>query len=190
LPKLPTPASYKRAVNTLLLGRATFELFSHIWPHRTDEFSSKMNAMPKYVVSRSLDQVEQRWNNAGLIEGDLIETVRRLKADRDLVVAGSISVVHALMQADLVDEYRPLVFPVVLGQGARLFEAGEGAALKLVDVQWAGAAALLTYRRQPRWNYADAPSFNERISSARQAARRARPALDGDRRRRPPGRGC
>src|SRR5262249_36500203 len=94
----------------LLLGRSTFQLFTHVWPSRTDEFSSKMNAMPKYVASRSGEKVEQQWNNSALLDGDLIEAVRQLKADRDLVLMGSLSVAHALTQADLVDEYRLLVF--------------------------------------------------------------------------------
>ncbi len=131
----------------LLLGRSTFQLFSRIWPGRSDEFSSKMNAMCKYVASRTLDRVEQQWNNSALIEGDLIDAVHHLKADLDVVVAGSISVVHALMQADMVDEYRLLVFPIVLGEGARLFEPGKCAELEMVNIDRAGAAALLTYRR-------------------------------------------
>jgi dihydrofolate reductase len=122
-------------------------LFSGIWPGRTDEFSSKMNAMPKYVVSRTVDRVDDQWNNSALIEGDLIDAVQHLKADRDVVVAGSISVAHALMQADLVDECRLLVFPIVLGEGARLFKPGTCAELQLVNVDRSGAAALLTYRR-------------------------------------------
>jgi dihydrofolate reductase len=130
----------------LLLGRSTFQLFAHIWPARTDEFSSKMNGMRKYVVSRSLDGVEQQWNNSTLIDGDLVDAMRRLEADRDVVVMGSISVAHALIEANLVDEYRLLVFPIVLGEGARLFEPGECAELELVDVDRAGAAALLKYR--------------------------------------------
>jgi dihydrofolate reductase len=131
----------------LLLGRATFQLFSHIWPSRTDEFSAKMNAIPKYVVSRSLDAVEQQWNNSALIDGDLIDAVNRLKANRDIVVIGSISVAHALMQADVVDEYRLLVFPIVLGEGAALFEPGRCKELQLVNLERVGPAALLTYRR-------------------------------------------
>ncbi len=131
----------------LLLGRSTFQRFSHIWPGRSDEFSSKMNAMRKYVASRSLDRVDQQWNNSALIEGNLIDAVHHLTADRDVVVAGSISVAHALMQADLVDEYRLLMFPIALGEGARLFEPGKCAELQLVNVDRSGAAALLTYRR-------------------------------------------
>jgi dihydrofolate reductase len=132
----------------LLLGRSTFELFTHVWPGRTDDFSSKLNAMPKYVVSRSLDQVEQQWNNSVLLDGDLIEAVPRLKTEQDLMVMGSISVAHALIRADLVDEYRLLVFPIVLGEGARLFESGTCAELlELATIDRAGAAALLTYIR-------------------------------------------
>jgi dihydrofolate reductase len=131
----------------LLLGRSTFQLFTHVWPGRTDDFSSKMNAMRKYVVSRSLGQVEQQWNNSVLLDGDLIEAVPRLKSDQDLLVMGSISVAHALSRAALVDEYRLLVFPVVLGEGARLFEPGNCAELELANVDRVGAAARLTYRR-------------------------------------------
>ena len=131
----------------LLLGRSTFQMFTHVWPGRSDEFSSKMNAMPKYVASRSRDGVEQQWNNSARLEGDLVDAVRQLKADRDVMLMGSISVAHALMQADLVDEYRLLVFPIVIGDGRRLFEPGTCSELELVSVDRAGAAALLRYRR-------------------------------------------
>jgi dihydrofolate reductase len=106
-----------------------------------------MNAMRKYVVSRSLDQVEQQWNNSVLLDGELIDAVDRLKAEQYLVVMRSISVAHALTQADLVDEYRLLVFPIVLGEGARLFEPGKCAELELINVDRVGAAARLTYVR-------------------------------------------
>jgi dihydrofolate reductase len=130
----------------LLLGRATFQMFTHIWPARTDEFSAKMNAIGKYVVSHSLANVEQQWKNSKLIEGDLIEAVHRLKTESNLVVMGSISVAQALTQADLVDEYRLLVFPIVLGEGTRLFEAGKCTELEMVAVERAGSLALLTFR--------------------------------------------
>jgi dihydrofolate reductase len=132
----------------LLLGRSTWQLFSHIWPGRTDDFSSKMNAMRKLVVSRSLTSVDQ-WNNSTLVEGDLIDEVRKLLAHgQDVIVAGSASVAQALMQRDLVDEYRLLVFPIVLGQGTRLFERGGPCVdLELVSAEQVGAAALLRYRR-------------------------------------------
>jgi dihydrofolate reductase len=106
-----------------------------------------MNGMRKYVVTRSHKDVAQQWNNSEVLDNDLIEAVRDLKSHCDLVVTGSMSVTHALMQADLVDEFRLLVFPIVLGEGARLFEPGTCTELELVDLKQAGAAALLTYCR-------------------------------------------
>jgi dihydrofolate reductase len=131
----------------MLIGRATWQLFSRIWPSRTDEFSTRMNRIPKLVVSRSLDRVDE-WSNSTLVEGDLLSEVSRRKAYQDLVVAGSGSVVRTLQEHDLVDEYRLLVFPIVLGEGRRLF--GEGTSLidlRLVSAEPAGAAVLLVYRR-------------------------------------------
>lgn len=132
---------------TLLLGRKTFDLFSRLWPGRSDEFSSRMNAMRKTVVTHSTTGIAQQWNNSVAVGKDLLATVQELKSERDVVVAGSMSVAHALMQADLVDEYRLLVFPIVLGDGARLFEPVKCTELELVSLERAGAAALLTYRR-------------------------------------------
>jgi dihydrofolate reductase len=131
----------------LLLGRATWQLFSHIWPGRSDEFSTRMNSMPKLVVSRSLDSVDE-WSNSTLLEGDLVEEVSRRKQDQDLVVAGSGSVVRTLMEHDLVDEYRLLVFPIALGKGTRFFPSGIAPIeLEVVSVQQSGPATLVTYRR-------------------------------------------
>ena len=132
----------------LLLGRSAFDLFSHIWPTRSDEFASKMNAVRKYVVSRSQRDVYQQWRNSTLLEGELVESVRRLKAERDLVVSGSISVAHALMAADEVDEYRLLVFPIALGEGTRLFERGQCVELELRKAEHSPPSALLTYQRK------------------------------------------
>jgi dihydrofolate reductase len=131
----------------LLLGRATWQLFSHIWPGRSDDFSTRMNRMPKLVVSRSLERVDE-WSNSALLEGDLVDEVPRRKLARDLVVAGSGSVVRTLMEHDLVDEYRLLVFPLVLGEGKRLFPAATAPiALEVVSAERSGAATLLTYQR-------------------------------------------
>jgi dihydrofolate reductase len=105
------------------------------------------DAIRKYVVSHSLENVEQQWNNSKLIDGDLIEAVQRLKLESDLVVMGSISVARGLNQADLVDEYRLLVFPIVLGEGTRLFETGKCTEFEMAEVQRAGSLALVTYRR-------------------------------------------
>jgi dihydrofolate reductase len=131
----------------LLLGRRTWQRFAGIWPTRDDEFSRKMNAIPKLVASTTLAEVGA-WSNSTLLEGDLLDEAAARKADRNLVVAGSASVAHTLMEAGLVDEYRLLVFPTVIGEGTRLFAPGSAATdLRLVSAQEAGPAALLVYSR-------------------------------------------
>ncbi|MEV4109750.1 dihydrofolate reductase family protein [Nonomuraea sp. NPDC049695] len=133
----------------MLLGRATWELFSRIWPSRDDEFSRKMNALPKLVVSRSLESVE-KWSNSALLRGDLVEEVAERKKRQTIVVAGSAGVVDVLRAHDLIDEYRLLVFPVVLGQGRRLFDRpGQPAGLSLESAERVGQAVRLVYRREP-----------------------------------------
>jgi dihydrofolate reductase len=124
----------------LLLGRTTWELFAKLWPGRTDAFSTKMNAIEKLVASRSLASVDG-WQNSSLLEGDLVTAVRSRRARQDVIVTGSIGVVREL--ADLVDEYRLMVFPTVLGSGRRLFTSP--ASLRLTSVEQKGAAALLRY---------------------------------------------
>jgi dihydrofolate reductase len=99
------------------------------------------------VASRTLGDVSA-WANSSLIEGELTEAVRQLRRERDVIAIGSASVVHTLMQHDLVDEYRLLIFPTVLGAGRRLFETPAGAEnLRLLSVEQAGAAALLRYEK-------------------------------------------
>jgi dihydrofolate reductase len=135
---------------SLLLGRKTWQLFSGIWPARTDDFSNTMNRIPKLVVSRSLDSVDG-WSNSTVITGELTSEVRRCTQKQDVVVAGSVGIVETLMAHDLVDEYRLLVFPVVLGQGKRLFgHRSEPIDLALVSTEAAGAAVRLTYTRKPQ----------------------------------------
>jgi dihydrofolate reductase len=130
----------------MLLGRRTWELFAKLWPGRTDEFSTRMNNIPKLVASRSLASTTA-WQNSSLIEDDLVTTVRRRKADQDVIVTGSIGVVHTLARHDLVDEYRLMVFPTILGTGQRLFtEHTPPADLRLHAVEQKGPAALLRYR--------------------------------------------
>src|SRR5690242_13612347 len=127
----------------LLLGRQTWELFAKIWPGRDDPFSAKMNAMPKLVVSRSLENADG-WQNSAVLRGDLVTEARKRKQDRDIVIMGSTSVVRALMAHDQVDEYRLIVFPLVLGEGTRLFPDGTApVSLTLVSAQTAGAAIRL-----------------------------------------------
>jgi dihydrofolate reductase len=131
----------------LLLGRETWQLFAKIWPGRSDEFSTKLNTAPKRVASRTLRDVSA-WNNSSVIEGELTTEVQRLRRERDVIVIGSTSVVHALMERDLIDEYRLLVFPTVLGHGRRLF-TGQALVgdLRLISAEQGGAAALLCYER-------------------------------------------
>ena len=131
----------------LLLGRRTWELFAKIWPGRDDPFSAKMNAMPKLVVSRSLDHATD-WQNSAVLQDDLVAEVRKRKQTRDIVIMGSASLVHALAAHGEVDEYRLLVFPLILGAGTRLFPDGTAAAdLALVSAGTRGAAVRLVYTR-------------------------------------------
>jgi dihydrofolate reductase len=129
----------------MLLGRTTWQLFSTLWPARTDPFSVRMNAVPKLVASRTLTDTSA-WVNSEVVSGDLLDAVKNER--RDVVVTGSLSVVHTLMAADLVDEYRLLTFPTVLGAGLRLFPDGAAPAqLECLVAEQAGAAVLARYRR-------------------------------------------
>ena len=131
-----------------LIGRVTYESFAGAWPEREGVFADKMNSMPKYVVTTTLDELE--WNNSTPIRGDVAEEVAKLKEQDggEILVAGSRTLVHTLMEHDLVDEYRLMVFPVVVGKGKRLFGDGlDTAALKLVDTKVFGSGVVvLTYR--------------------------------------------
>jgi dihydrofolate reductase len=132
---------------TMLLGRRTWQLFARIWPGREDPFSARMNAMPKLVVSRSLEHAD-RWQNSTVLAGDLATEVGKRKQEQDIVITGSASVVRTLMAHDLVDEYRLLVFPLVLGAGTRLFPDGTGPVnLALVSAETTGPAVRLRYAR-------------------------------------------
>jgi dihydrofolate reductase len=130
-----------------LLGRVTFEGFAEAWPSREGEFADKFNQMPKYVFSSTL--AEPEWNNSTVLRGDLAEEAAKLKGEVDgtILVAGSAQLVQGLLDRDLVDELRLMVFPVVLGTGKRLF--GETTAkkpLRLLDSKTVGdGVALLTY---------------------------------------------
>ena len=129
----------------LLLGRTTWQLFSNLWPHRDDPFSQRMNAVSKLVASSTLSDTSA-WQNSSVLDGDLIDAVKR--ETRDIVVTGSLSVVHPLMAADLIDEYRLLTFPTILGSGTRLFPDGIGPAhLECVSSERVGAATLARYVR-------------------------------------------
>src|SRR6266849_152012 len=131
----------------LLLGRKTYEGFAAAWPSREGEFADKFNSMPKYVVSSTLQEPE--WSNTTVLSGDVGEEVARLKRDQegDIVVHGSARLVQTLAEHDLVDEYRLMVFPVVLGSGKRLFgETSDKKPLRLVDSKIVGdGVAILVY---------------------------------------------
>ena len=124
-------------VDAHLLGRVTYESFAGAWPSRTGPMAEKLNSMPKYVASRTL-KAPLEWNNSTLLQGDVAEEVAKLKQQDggDILVAGSRSLVHTLMEHDLVDEYRMMIFPVVVGSGGRLFpDTPDKTVLKLVDTQ-------------------------------------------------------
>ena len=138
--------------DALLLGRKTYEGFAAVWPSVTDEvgFAEKMNTMPKYVVSTTMDKAG--WNNSTVIKGDVAREVSRLKQELggDILVYGSGELVKTLMEHDLVDELVLMVFPVVLGTGKRLFQDGvDRTALELVETKQAGSVVILTLQRAP-----------------------------------------
>ena len=105
----------------LLLGRRTYESFAGAWPGREGEFADKFNTMPKYVVSSTLEDPE--WNNTTVLRGDVVEETTKLKEQTDgiLQTPGSLRLVQALLEHDLVDKLHLMVFPVILGHGRRLF---------------------------------------------------------------------
>jgi len=132
----------------MLLGRTTWQLFSRLWPTRDDPFSARMNAVPKLVASRTLGDTSA-FRNSQVIDGDLIDAVKRER--RDVIVTGSLSVVRALMAADLVDEYRLLTFPTIVGAGDRLFAAdGPPVYLQCRSAEQVGPAVLARYVREAR----------------------------------------
>jgi dihydrofolate reductase len=140
-----------KAADVQLLGRVTYQGFAQAWPSMgTDWFGEKMNAMPKYVVSTTLTDDEADWTNSTVIRGDVPGQVSALKeqVEGDILVAGSATLVRALAEHDLVDEYRLMVFPIVLGTGKRLFTEGTArTVLRLVDAKPVGpdGVFILTY---------------------------------------------
>ena len=132
----------------MLLGRRTWQLFSRLWPGRDTPFAARLNAVPKLVASRTLADASA-WANSQVIDGDAVDAVKR--EQRDVIITGSLGVVRALTAADLVDEYRLLTFPTILGAGERLFPAGGAPAyLECLQADQAGAAVFTRYRRSTR----------------------------------------
>jgi dihydrofolate reductase len=128
----------------MLLGRRTYEGFAQAWPSREGEFADKFNSMPKYVVSSTLTDPE--WSNTTVLDGDLRESVARVRdeVDGDVVVHGSAQLVQSLLESDGVDELRLMVFPVVVGSGKRLFgETSDMKPLRLASSKAVGDGVLI-----------------------------------------------
>jgi dihydrofolate reductase len=131
-------ANELQASDALLLGRVTYEGFARAWPamEGTGDFGVKMNTMPKYVVSSTLASAD--WTGSRLVRGDVVEEVHKLKAQQgdDLLLSGSAQLFNAMMNAGLIDRYRFMVHPLVLGEGRRLFATGAARrSLRLVDTK-------------------------------------------------------
>jgi dihydrofolate reductase len=141
-------AEHREAADALLVGRNTFESFREFWPKQTDDptgVSDYLNAVDKYVVSGTLG--DPGWENSTVLRGPVVDEVQALKEGpgRDIVATGSMQLVHALIPAGLVDEYRLFVFPVVVGRGARLFESAELKLTLLETRPFVSGVVLLRY---------------------------------------------
>jgi dihydrofolate reductase len=134
---------------SLLIGRVTYEGFAEAWPGRSGEFADKMNAMPKHVVSTTLTDPE--WSNTTVIDGDVPAEVAKLKEGEGgpILIAGSRTLVHSLIPTGLIDEYRLMIFPVVLGSGARVWpDSPDKLDLVLADTKrYASGVVVNVYRR-------------------------------------------
>ncbi|WP_273847473.1 dihydrofolate reductase family protein [Rubrobacter calidifluminis] len=140
------------AAGALLLGRVTYEGFAAAWPNMSEqagEYADMMNGYPKYVVSKTLE-APLEWSNSTLLRGDVAEEVSALKEQpgRDVLIFGSGELVNALMEHDLIDEYRLMVFPIVAGGGKRLFgDRVEAKVMEHVGTETFGSGVIvLTYR--------------------------------------------
>src|ERR671916_215090 len=131
----------------LLLGRRSYEWFAARWPSRSGELADRLNSLPKYVVSSTLEDPD--WNNSTVMKGDVVDEVSKLKQELngEIVVLGSPQLARTLIEHDLVDELRLMIYPVVLGAGARLFgDTSDKKPMRLVDTQTVGdGIAILTY---------------------------------------------
>jgi len=129
-----------------LLGRRSYEFLAARWPSRSGPLAERLNSLPKYVVSSTLEAPV--WNNTTVLKGDVIDEVSRLKReiDGEIVVAASFQLWHTLMKRDLVDELRLMIYPIVLGAGERLFgESSDRKPMRLVSTRTVDDLALLTY---------------------------------------------
>ena len=138
-----------RGSEAMLMGRRTYEWFAARWPSRSGELADRLNSMPKYVVSSTLERPQ--WNNSTVLKGDVLDEVTKLKRELtgEIVLPASFRIVRILIEHDLVDELRLKIFPIVLGAGERLFGETSGKkALRLVDVRTLdGDTPFLTFER-------------------------------------------
>jgi class 3 adenylate cyclase/dihydrofolate reductase len=172
------------AADAVLFGRVTYQIFATFWPSapRDEGFADRMNGLPKYVVSRTLRDAE--WSNTVILRGDVAQEVSELKDQPggDILIFGSAELVNSLMSHDLIDEYRFLVFPVVLGSGKRLFrDESDTSHLRLVDVRaFSSGAVLLTYQpagESPSSEYVETFAWTEEQIKSMQAAQNSERVL-------------
>jgi dihydrofolate reductase len=139
------------ATDAHLLGRVTYEGFASAWPAMKDEagFADRMNSLPKYVVSSTLKKAD--WNNSHILNTNILEEISKLKKQSagDILAAGSMTLIRFLMEHDLVDEYRLLTYPIVLGKGKRLFTEGTPASLRLTESRLMGSTGVVLLRYEP-----------------------------------------
>jgi dihydrofolate reductase len=153
----------------LLLGRRTYEWLAARWPSRSGELADRLNGMPKYVVSSTLDHPE--WNNSTVLKGEVLNEVSKLKQELDgeINIPASFQLARPLIEHDLVDELRLRIFPVVVGAGERLFgQTSERKPIRLVDARTIGdGIAILTYEavRDPGADEPDVKETSERRPS-------------------------
>jgi dihydrofolate reductase len=129
-----------------LFGRRTYEFLAARWPSRTSVLADRLNSMPKYVVSSTLE--DPHWNNTAVLKGDVVSEITKLRQtlNGEIVVAGSLQLVHTLIEHDLVDELRLMIYPVVLGAGNRLFgETSDTKPMRLLGTRTVDDLAYVTY---------------------------------------------
>ena len=141
------------ASDALLLGRTTYQAFANAWPSRTGEFADKMNGIAKYVVSTTLEKAE--WNNSHIIKENVVEEISKIKSlpGKDILVAGSSQLVDLLIQNQLIDEYRLMVFPIILRSGKKLFKDGiTSVSLQLLETKPVGSEGVIviTYKQKEK----------------------------------------
>jgi dihydrofolate reductase len=167
----------------LLLGRRSYEWLAARWPSRSGALADRLNGLPKYVVSSTLEDPD--WNNSTVLKGDVVTEVSRVKheLDGEIVVPASFQLVRTLMEHDLVDELRLKIFPVVLGAGERLFgETSDKKSMRLVDTQTlGGGVAFLTYQLvRDAERASDGASLHDKRAAALHQARIRETAEPGD----------